>query len=101
MKTQFALNIPRANGGTRMSGDNAQANKNFLGMEDIRMYAFNAAPAAGSTSTATFKLANIASGITTDASSKIYSDVSVPVGTSLSFAGGCCGVIAEVVRRAR
>ena len=82
VKTQFALNIPRANGGTRMSGDNAQANKNFLGMEDIRMYAFNAAPAAGSTSTATFKLANIASGITTDASSKIYSDVSVPVGTS-------------------
>lgn len=82
VKTQFALNIPRANGGTRMSGDNAQANKNFLGMQDIRMYAFNAAPAAGSTSTATFKLADIASGITADASSKIYSDVSVPVGTT-------------------
>lgn len=82
VKTQFALNIPRANGGTRMSGDNAQANKNFLGMQDIRMYAFNAAPDAGSTSTATFKLADIASGITADASSKIYSDVSVPVGTT-------------------
>lgn len=82
VKTQFALNIPRANGGTRMSGDNAQANKNFLGMEDIRMYSFNAAPAAGSTSTATFKLANIKSGISETASSKIYSDVSVPVGTT-------------------
>lgn len=82
VKTQFALNIPRANGGTRMSGDNAQANKNFLGMEDIRMYSFNAAPAAGSTSTATFQLANIASGISESASSKIYSDVSVPVGTT-------------------
>lgn len=82
VKTQFALNIPRANGGTRMSGDNAQANKNFLGMEDIRMYSFNAAPAAGSTSTATFKLANIQSGISETASSKIYSDVSVPVGTT-------------------
>lgn len=82
VKTQFALNIPRANGGTRMSDQNAQANKNFLGMEDIRMYSFNAAPAAGSTSTATFTLAGIASGITTDASSKIYSDVSVPVGTT-------------------
>lgn len=82
VKTQFALNIPRANGGTRMSGDNTQANKNFLGMQDIRMYSFNAAPAAGSTSTATFTLAGIASGITTDASSKIYSDVSVPVGTT-------------------
>lgn len=82
VKTQFALNIPRANGGTRMSGDNAQANKNFLGMQDIRMYSFNVAPAAGSTSTATFKLADITSGISADASSKIYSDVSVPVGTT-------------------
>lgn len=82
VKTQFALNIPRANGGTRMSDQNTQANKNFLGMEDIRMYSFNAAPAAGSTSTATFTLAGIASGISETASSKIYSDVSVPVGTT-------------------
>lgn len=82
VKTQFALNIPRANGGTRMSDQNTQANKNFLGMQDIRMYSFNAAPAAGSTSTATFKLANIQSGISETTSSKIYSDVSVPVGTT-------------------
>lgn len=82
VKTQFALNIPRANGGTRMSGDNAQANKNFLGMEDIRMYSFKGEPTASSTSTATFTLANIASGISETASSKIYSDVSVPVGTT-------------------
>lgn len=82
VKTQFALNIPRANGGTRMSGDNAQANKNFLGMEDIRMYSFSGNPTSTSTSTATFALAEIASGNTGDASSKIYSDVSVPVGTT-------------------
>lgn len=82
VKTQFALNIPRANGGTRMSGDNAQTNKNFLGMEDIRMYSFKGEPTASSTSTATFTLANIASGISETASSKIYSDVSVPVGTT-------------------
>ncbi|WP_297034237.1 hypothetical protein [Prevotella sp.] len=82
VKTQFALNIPRANGGTRMSGDNAQANKNFLGMENIRMYSFKENPASTSTSTATFTLDKIASGISADASSKIYSDVSVPVGTT-------------------
>lgn len=82
VKTQFALNIPRANGGTRMSGDNAQANKNFLGMEDIRMYSFKGEPTASSTSTATFTLAGIASGISETASSKIYSDISVPVGTT-------------------
>lgn len=81
VKTQFALNIPRANGGTRMSGENTQANKNFLGMQDIRMYSFKENPASTSTSTATFTLADI-SGITTTASSKIYSDVSVPVGTT-------------------
>ncbi len=83
VKTQFALNIPRANGGTRMSDVNAQAKQNFLGMEDIRMFSFNAAPAAGSTSTATFTLANIKSGIISETtSSKIYGDVSVPVGTT-------------------
>lgn len=83
VKTQFALNIPRANGGTRMSDVKAQAKQNFLGMEDIRMFSFNAAPAAGSTSTATFTLANIKSGIISETtSSKIYGDVSVPVGTT-------------------
>ena len=81
VKTQFALNIPRANGGTRMSGDNAQANKNFLGMQDVRLYAFKTEPNASSSSVATFALANI-DGITTAASSKIYSDISVPVGTT-------------------
>ena len=82
VKTQFALNIPRANGGTRMSDVNTQANKGFLGMEDIRMYSFKGESTASSTSTATFTLANIASGISETASSKIYSDVSVPVGTT-------------------
>lgn len=82
VKTQFALNIPRANGGTRMSDMNTQAKQNFLGMQDIRMYSFIGNPTSTSTSTATFALAEIASGITADASSKIYSDVSVPVGTT-------------------
>lgn len=82
VKTQFALNIPRANGGTRMSDVNTQAKQNFLGMQDIRMFSFKEEPTASSTSTATFTLANIASGISETASSKIYSDVSVPVGTT-------------------
>ena len=82
VKTQFALNIPRANGGTRMSDQNTQANKNFLGMENIRMYSFKGEPIASSTSTATFTLAKISSGISETTSSKIYSDVSVPVGTT-------------------
>lgn len=81
VKAQFALNIPRANGGTRMSDVNTQAKQNFLGMQDVRLYAFKTEPNASSSSVATFALANI-DGITTAASSKIYSDVSVPVGTT-------------------
>lgn len=81
VKTQFALNIPRANGGTRMSDVNTQAKQNFLGMQDVRLYAFKTDPNASSSSVATFALANI-DGITTAASSKIYSDISVPVGTT-------------------
>lgn len=81
VKAQFALNIPRANGGTRMSDVNTQAKQNFLGMQDVRLYAFKTEPNASSSSVATFALANI-DGITTAASSKIYSDISVPVGTT-------------------
>lgn len=81
VKTQFALNIPRANGGTRMSDVNTQAKQNFLGMQDVRLYAFKTEPNASSSSVATFALANI-DGISETASSKIYSDVSVPVGTT-------------------
>lgn len=81
VKAQFALNIPRANGGTRMSDVNTQAKQNFLGMQDVRLYAFKTEPNASSSSVATFALANI-EGITTTASSKIYSDISVPVGTT-------------------
>lgn len=83
VKTQFALNIPRANGGTRMSADNTQANKKFLGMEDILLYSFSEKPAAGGTSTDQIPLAKtLATGaISSSHSSQIYSDVLIPVGT--------------------
>lgn len=81
VKTQFALNIPRANGGTRMSAVNTQASGNFLGMEDIRLYSFSDVPGETSTSTKTFTLSNISTGISSTQSSKIYNDVEVPVGT--------------------
>lgn len=35
VKTQFALNIPVAGRNARMNAEEAQANKNFRGMEDI------------------------------------------------------------------
>lgn len=80
VKTQFALNIPRANGGTRMSAENTQARGNFLGMKEIRLYSFSEEPAAGGTSTDQIFLD--ISGISSSKSSQIYNDVAIPVGTT-------------------
>lgn len=83
VKTQFALNIPRANGGTRMSATNTQGNKNFLGMKDIKLYSFSEEPGAGKTSTSLIELAELGtSEITSSNSAKIYNDVAIPVRTT-------------------
>lgn len=80
VKTQFALNIPRANGGTRMSAENTQVSGNFLGMEDILLYSFSEEPAAGGTSTDQIPLD--IKGISSSQSSKIFTDVAIPIGTT-------------------
>lgn len=84
VKTQFALNIPRANGGTRMSETNTQgAGNTFLGMKDIKLYSFSEKPVAGNTSTSLIELTNITtSDVNSSKSSKIYNDVAIPVGTT-------------------
>lgn len=84
VKTQFALNIPRANGGTRMNADNTQgAGNTFLGMKDIKLYSFSEKPVAGNTSTSSIELTNITtSDVNSSKSSKIYNDVAIPVGTT-------------------
>lgn len=91
VKTQFAINIPRAaQTKTRMTGGNTQADgTGFLGMKDIRLYPFTLA-------SGTTEPTSIASVITlaplakndiygkedNSPSSKIYSDVTIPVGTN-------------------
>lgn len=84
VKTQFALNIPRANGGTRMSAVNTQgAGNTFLGMKDIKLYSFSEEPDAGKTSTSLIELAELGtSDIKSSKSAKIYNDVAIPVGTT-------------------
>lgn len=99
VKTQFYLNIPYAGndeGGnarvsTRMTANNTQNNKNFLGLQDMQMYAFEEdATSITSTSTST-KTNNL--GTSGKASSKddiststtswrsIYRDIEIPLGT--------------------
>lgn len=88
VKTQFAINIPRAaTPSSRMSADKTQNNNsNFLGMEKIHLLSFAGEPGtSGNTaSTSDIGLADISTtpGISSNSSSKIYSDVNVPVGTS-------------------
>lgn len=88
VKTQFAINIPRAaTPSSRMSDENTQnKNSNFLGMEKIHLLSFAGEPGtSGNTaSTSDIGLADISTtpGISSNSSSKIYSDVNVPVGTS-------------------
>lgn len=88
VKTQFAINIPRAaTPSSRMSADKTQNNNsNFLGMEKIHLLSFAGEPGTEgyTASTSDIGLADISTtpGISSNSSSKIYSDVNVPVGTS-------------------
>lgn len=99
VKTQFYLNIPYAGnkeGGnarvsTRMSDVNTQHNNNFLGLQDMQMYAFEG-EAAGITSTST-STKSITLGTSGNAPNKddiststtswrsIYRDIEIPLGT--------------------
>ncbi|MGE9979736.1 hypothetical protein [Prevotella sp. SGI.167] len=97
VKTQFYLNIPYAGnekGGnarvsTRMSDVNTQHNNNFLGLQDMQMYAFEG-EAAGITSTSTKSITLGTSGnapskddISTSTTSwrSIYRDIEIPLRT--------------------
>lgn len=100
VKTEFAINIPRANVNKRMTADNTQntatsGNNNFLGMEAIRLIplttttAGTLATAGAQNITSIIQLANIdalngegSSSITNNEGQKIYSDVEIPTGTN-------------------
>ena len=99
VKTQFYLNIPYAGndeGGnarvsTRMTANNTQNNNNFLGLQDMQMYAFDGEATnitSASTSTKTIKLGTSGNAPSKDdiSTSKtswrsIYRDIEIPLGT--------------------
>ena len=79
VKTSFAISLPYQFG-TRMSGDNVQANGNFLGMQNIRMFPLTTAGADNVALSRMIALGNIAAdGLTNQ--TKVYNDVQVDVDT--------------------
>lgn len=92
VKSSFAINIPYGQG-TRMSGDNTQANSNFLGMDNIKMFPLSAPAAAGTTLTKMIPLPGIeAAGFN---QTKIYSDVQIDVNTANMLFYGQAPVAAD------
>ena len=85
VKTSFALNIPYGGPDTRMTAGNTQNGTSlaFLGMDNIHLLSFAAQPSAGTEiATSVIPLTDLGTtDISTSQSSKIYSDVNVPVGT--------------------
>lgn len=80
VKTQFAINIPRA-AQTRQTADITQNNSNFRGMQDIKLYSATST-LGSSTALNPITLVTPSIGNSIANNQKIYSDVTVPVGTS-------------------
>ena len=95
VKTQFAINIPAASAGSRLSGNTVQDDgaEDFRGMSNIRLVPFlnvanvasNDAPLTGRTQVTenAILLADLTnSDLTGKASYKIYNDINLKIGTS-------------------
>lgn len=90
VKTQFYLNIPYAGndeGGnarvsTRMSDENTQNKNNFLGLVNLKMFAFEEIPASDKTSTRTIRIGDNTVNSDYDTKRRLYSDIAIPVGTT-------------------
>lgn len=93
VKTQFAINVPHAQG-TRMSADVTQDGKDFRGMDNIRLIPFDlkttpteaSKPLKGSETLLYNAITLLAIGKTSDlntsSNSKVYNDVDIPLGTN-------------------
>lgn len=85
VKTQFALNVPYASNGTRMTEGATQGNgqtSTFRGISDIRLLSFNTTPAAGVTSTTNISLGTDKDAMEQDNYRRIYRDITIPLGTN-------------------
>lgn len=87
VKTQFALNVPYGDTGTRMSANAAQQNRNFRGISNMTLLPFTEEPAARKISTSFIDLKQNTNAFESDGSDYanqgryIYRDVEIPIGT--------------------
>lgn len=99
VKTQFAINIPYAGGkDTRMTNQNTQDAGNFLGMKELRLISFDGEPSTGVLKNIITTLGTINNGeLSAGKSSKIYSNVNVPIQTDhfLFYAQAIGGTVGE------
>lgn len=87
VKTEFAINIPRAKS-ARMTAGNTQNGENptFLGMEGIRLVPMKNAATGGETGTAFISTTSLSSIGASDftgenKNTKVYKDIAIPLGT--------------------
>lgn len=82
VKTSFAFNLPQVGKiGTRMSAVATQNNNNFLGMYNLKLIPLTGTGTDGTTFNDIITLGNIGTADLTN-NQKIYSDISIPVGTT-------------------
>ena len=87
VKTQFALNVPYGDTGTRMSANAAQQNRNFRGISNMTLLPFTEEPATRKISTSFIDLKQNTNAFESDGSDYanqgryIYRDVQIPIGT--------------------
>lgn len=87
VKTQFALNVPYGNTGTRMSAEATQQSSNFRGISNMTLLPFTEKPDAGKISTSFIDLKQNTNAFESDGSDYanqgryIYRDVQIPIGT--------------------
>lgn len=81
VKTQFALNVPYGDTGTRMSANAAQQNRNFRGISNMTLLPFTEEPDTGKISTSFIDLKQNTNAFESDGSRYIYRDVQIPIGT--------------------
>lgn len=101
VKTQFALNLPYAATGTRMTENATQQNSYFRGMSSMTLLPFaETAVDGGKTSTSAMLLGTDANAFDTDGAGQgryVYRDIEIPVGTqNFVFYGKATGTPVSV-----